>query len=94
MTRIELAKKIANKSGIATDAVTLVLTLAIEEIRHAVNNGEEVTLRTSGTFYRHNQPQKTARNISKNYATTLPPCFTPEFKPATTWREHLKKNSK
>ena len=53
-----------------------------------------VGLLTFGTFYRHNQPQKTARNISKNYAITLPPCFTPKFKPATTWREHLKKISK
>ena len=93
MKRIDLAKKIAYKTGITTDAVNLILTLAIEEIRESVNRGEPVTLRTFGTFYRHFRPLKVGRNISKNYAITLPPTFTPKFKPAKTWKQKLIKIS-
>ena len=89
MTRNELSHKIADKSGITTEAVNLILTLAIEEIRESVNRGEPVTLRTFGTFYRHVQPPKVGRNIAKGYSVTIPPTFTPKFKPAKTWKQHL-----
>lgn len=89
MTRNELSHKIADKSGITTEAVNLILTLAIEEIRESVNRGEPVTLRTFGTFYRHVQPLKVGRNIAKGYSVTIPPTFTPKFKPAKTWKQTL-----
>ena len=89
MTRNELSHKIADKSGITTEAVNLILTLAIEEIRESVNRGEPVTLRTFGTFYRHVQPLKVGRNIAKGYSVTIPPRFTPKFKPAKTWKQQL-----
>ena len=89
MKRIELTRKIADKSGITAEAVNLILTLAIEEIRESVNRGEPVTLRTFGTFYRHVQPLKVGRNIAKGYSVTIPPTFTPKFKPAKTWKQHL-----
>ena len=94
MKRIELTRKIADKSGITTEAVNLILTLAIEEIRESVNRGEPVTLRTFGTFYRHVQPLKVGRNIAKGYSVTIPPTFTPKFKPAKTWKQHLIKITK
>ena len=93
MKRIELAKKIADKSGITTEAVNLVLSLAIEEIRESVNRGEPVTLRTFGTFYRHVRPLKVGRNIFKGCPVTIPPTFTPKFKPAKTWKQKLIKIS-
>ena len=89
MTRNELSHKIADKSGITAEAVNLILTLAIEEIRESVNRGEPVTLRTFGTFYRHIQPPKVGRNIAKGYSFTIPPTFTPKFKPAKTWKQTL-----
>ena len=94
MKRIELAKKIADKSGITTEAVNLVLSLAIEEIRESVNRGEPVTLRTFGTFYRHTQPLKVGRNITKGYAISIPPTFTPKFKVGKTWKHELIKITK
>ena len=74
--------------------MNLILTLAIEEIRESVNRGEPVTLRTFGTFYRHVQPLKVGRNIAKGYSVTIPPTFTPKFKPAKTWKQHLIKITK
>ena len=92
MTRDQLTKKIATKSGITTEAVTLVLTLAIEEIRQAVNQGEEVTLRTFGTFYRHVQPAKRVNDIRRGIPLTMPPQFIPKFKPGMKWKNEIKNN--
>ena len=90
MTRDQLTKKIATKSGITTEAVTLVLTLAIEEIRQSVNSGEPVTLRTFGTFYRHNQPAKIGRRLSDNTPLPIPPRYAVRFKSGLVWKSEIR----
>lgn len=92
MKRLELAKKIAYKTGITTEAVNLILTLAIEEIRESVNRGEPVTLRTFGTFYRHVQPAKRVNDIRRGIPLTMPPQFIPKFKPGMKWKNEIKNN--
>ena len=92
MTRNELSHKIADKSGITTEAVNLILTLAIEEIRESVNRGEPVTLRTFGTFYRHVQPAKRVNDIRRGIPLTMPPQFIPKFKPGMKWKNEIKNN--
>ena len=90
MTRNELSHKIADKSGITTEAVNLILTLAIEEIRESVNRGEPVTLRTFGTFYRHNQPAKIGRRLSDNTPLPIPPRYAVRFKPGLVWKSEIR----
>ena len=89
MKKRDLSYRIANTTGIRADVVETILNEAISEIKQAVNRGEDVTLRTFGTFYRHVQPLKVGRNIAKGYSVTIPPTFTPKFKPAKTWKQTL-----
>lgn len=89
MTKQELSHRIADTTGIRADVVDTIISLAIQEVKQAVNRGEDVTLRTFGTIYRHVQPAKTARNISRGYAISLPPCYAPKIKFAKTWRQEL-----
>ena len=89
MTKQDLSHRIADTTGVRADVVETILNEAISEIKQAVNRGEAVTLRTFGTFSRHVQPAKTARNISRGYAISLPPCYAPKIKFAKTWRQEL-----
>ncbi len=93
MKKRDLSNRIADTTGVRADVVETILNEAISEIKQAVNRGEDVTLRTFGTFYRHVQPAKTARNISRGYAISLPPCYTPKIKFAKSWRQELKKQA-
>ena len=89
MTRNELSKRIARRSGITPDAVDTIIQLTIEEIKKAVNRGEPVTLRTFGTFFRHRTPPKRGNNISKGIPVAIPARHTPKFKPGKTWKQEL-----
>lgn len=89
MTRITLCKRIAAKTGITADAVDTILTIAMEEIKHTVNRGEPVTLRTFGTFYRYNQPAKAVNDITRSIPLTIPPRFVPKFKPGKNWKKEI-----
>lgn len=93
MKKRDLSYRIANTTGIRADVVETILNEAISEIKQAVNRGEAVTLRTFGTFSRHVQPAKTARNISRGYSISLPPCYAPKIKFAKSWRQELKKQA-
>ena len=93
MKKRDLSYRIANTTGIRADVVATSLNEAISEIKQAVSRGDEVTLRTFGTFYRYDQPAKTARNISRGYSISLPPCYAPKIKFAKSWRQELKKQA-
>lgn len=89
MTRITLCKRIAAKTGITADAVDTILTIAMEEIKHTVNRGEPVTLRTFGTFYRYNQPEKVGRFLATNTPLRIPARHAVRFKPGKTWKNEI-----
>jgi len=90
MTKAELVKAIAARTGIEPATVSTVVEKLMEEIRQSIIGGENVYLRGFGSFIRKHRAQKAARNITKNTSITIPACDVPAFKPSKAFAEKVK----
>ena len=72
MTKAEMVREIADKTGIEKQVVMQIVEGMMESIRNSMINGEEVFLRGFGSFIIKRRAQKTARNISKNTTIVIP----------------------
>ena len=91
MTKAELVKEIAGKTGIETNAVSTIVEAMMETIKDNMAQGNEVFLRGFGSFTLKKRAEKTARNITKNTTRTIPAHDIPAFKPAKSFVNSLKK---
>lgn len=82
MTKAELVKEIAARTGIEAVKVAGVVEELMETVRRSLAAGENVYLRGFGSFTRKCRAQKVARNITKNTSITVPACQVPAFKPS------------
>lgn len=85
MTKAELVREVADKTGVEKQVVMQVVEGMMESIRNSMINGEEVFLRGFGSFIIKRRTSKPARNISKNTTITIPAHNIPAFKPAKTF---------
>ena len=69
MTKIELVKIVAQKTGIDQVTVLAAVEGVVDTLKEALIEKENVYIRGWGTWTLKHRAQKTARNISKN--TTL-----------------------
>lgn len=90
MTKAELVREIAEKTGVEKQVVMQVIEGTMESIRNSMINGEEVFLRGFGSFIIKRRAQKTARNISKNTTIVIPAHNIPAFKPAKRFQLKVK----
>ncbi len=90
MTKIEIVREIASKTGLSTKDVMLVIESLMDTIKTSMGNGEEVFLRGFGSFIIKHRAEKTARNISKNITIIVPAHDIPAFKPAKEFMEQVK----
>lgn len=90
MTKAELVREIAEKTGIEKQVVMQVIEGTMESIRNSMINGEEVFLRGFGSFIIKRRARKTARNISKNTTIVIPAHNIPAFKPAKSFQLKVK----
>lgn len=86
MTKAELVREIAKRTGVEKEVVMQVVEGTMESIRNSMINGEEVFLRGFGSFIIKRRAQKTARNISKNTTIVIPAHNIPAFKPAKSFQ--------
>ena len=86
MTKAEMVREIADKTGIEKQVVMQIVEGMMESIRNSMINGEEVFLRGFGSFIIKRRAQKTARNISKNTTIVIPAHNIPAFKPSKSFR--------
>ena len=91
MTKIELVREIASKTGLGTKEVMAIVESMIETIKTSMTNGEEVFMRGFGSFIIKRRAEKTARNISKNTTIIVPAHDIPAFKPAKEFMEMVSK---
>jgi len=63
-------------------------------VKNALEKGDNVYLRGFGSFIIKNRKQKTGRNISKKVSIIIPAHNIPAFKPAKTFVESVKNQSK
>jgi DNA-binding protein HU-beta len=92
MTKAEIVKSIAEKTGLDAKEVLVVVEAFMEEIRTSLaNNKENVYLRGFGSFIVKHRAQKTARNISKNTTLVIEAHDLPAFKPCKSFIERMDK---
>ena len=82
MTKIELVREIAAKTGLENKDVMVVVESLMQTIKTSMADGEEVFLRGFGSFIIKQRAEKTARDISKNTTIIVPAHNIPAFKPA------------
>lgn len=90
MTKAELAKEIASKTGLEKKDVVVIIESLMDTIKTSMAEGEEVFLRGFGSFIIKHRANKTARNISKNTTVIIPAHDIPAFRPAKEFMEQVK----
>ena len=90
MTKIEIVRKIASKTGLPTKDVLEIVESLMETIKTSMGNGEEVFLRGFGSFIIKRRAEKTARDISKNITVVVPAHDIPAFRPAKEFMDQVK----
>ena len=66
MTKSDIVKQIAEKTGFEKEIVSAVVENFMEQVRSSLIHGENIYLRGFGTFLLKQRAEKVARNISKN----------------------------
>lgn len=91
MTKSEIASEIAKTTGIDKAAVVTVIEQFMTVVKDSLANGENVYLRSFGSFIVKARAEKTARNISKNRPIIIPAHNIPAFKPANCFKIEVAK---
>ena len=82
MTKADLVSNISDKLGIDKADVQATIEKFMKEIKVSLEKGENVYLRSFGSFIIKQRAKKTGRNISKNIAVNIPAHNIPSFKPS------------
>ena len=90
MTKIEIVREIASKTGLSTKDVMVIVESLMDTIKTTMINGDEVFLRGFGSFIIKHRAEKTARNISQNITVIVPAHDIPAFKPAKEFMDQVK----
>ena len=87
MTKIELVRAVAQKTGIDQPTVLAAVEATIETLKDQLVAKENVYIRGWGTWTLKHRATKTARNISKNTTMVIPAHDIPYFKPCKEFME-------
>lgn len=92
MTKADIVAEIAEKTGLEKVDVQTTVEAFMEEVKTALEEGENVYLRGFGSFVIKERAEKTGRNISRNTTIIIPAHNIPSFKPAKVFMEGVKTN--
>jgi DNA-binding protein HU-beta len=90
MTKNDLVKDIADKTGVEKIEVLRIVESLMDTVKSNMIKGKNIYLRSFGTFLVKKRAKKTARNISKKTTIIIPEHFAPAFKPAKEFAEKIK----
>ncbi len=90
MTKAEIVNQIARNTGIERTLVSEVVENFMEEIKTAMQGGENVYLRGFGSFILKTRAKKIARNIKLNTSIVVPEHEIPAFKPSKEFALNVK----
>ncbi|MBO7137522.1 MAG: integration host factor subunit beta [Bacteroidaceae bacterium] len=91
MTKIELVKMVAEKTGIDQSTAMVAVEGVIDTLKESLIQKENVYIRGWGTWTLKHRAKKTARNISKNTTLVIPAHDIPYFKPCKDFLEAVAK---
>ena len=85
MTKADIVKEIANRTGIDSKVVLQTIEAFMTIVKEQMANEENIYLRGFGRFIIKQRAAKTARNISRNTTLIIPAHNIPAFKPAKSF---------
>jgi DNA-binding protein HU-beta len=94
MTKAEIVSEISSKTGIEKIAVLAIVEEFMTVVKDSLTDGNNVYLRGFGSFIVRKRAEKTGRNISKNTTVIIPAHNIPAFKPAKSFMNDVKNNTK
>ena len=90
MTKSELIEALAARQNhLAFNDVELSVKSVLEQMSHALANGERIEIRGFGSFSLHYRPPRMGRNPKTGSAVALPGKHVPHFKPGKELRERV-----
>ena len=90
MTKSELIEALARRqTHLAFSDVELAVKSVIEQMSHALAQGERIEVRGFGSFALHYRPPRMGRNPQTGDAVALPGKHVPHFKPGKELRERV-----
>ncbi len=93
MTKSELIEALAERQKhLAFNDVELAVKSLLEQMSHALSNGERIEIRGFGSFSLHYRPPRMGRNPKTGTAVALPGKYVPHFKPGKELRERVNGN--
>lgn len=90
MRKADLVNAISEKTGVAKVDVLVTLEELFKEIKSTMTKGENVYIRSFGSFVIKRRAKKVGRNIKKGKAIEIPEHYIPSFKPAKVFTDHVK----
>ena len=85
MRKADLVNAISEKTGVAKVDVLVTLEELFKEIKSTMTKGENVYIRSFGSFVIKRRAKKVGRNIKKGKSIEIPEHYIPSFKPAKTF---------
>ena len=90
MTKQDLVRSIATKSGLTKKDAEGVLNVVLEEISNALKSGEKVQLIGFGTFETRKRSPRTGRNPQTGETIEIPEMTVPAFRAGNKLKEAVK----
>jgi DNA-binding protein HU-beta len=90
MTKADIVSEISKSTGSNREEVLRIVESFMEGVKDALTRGENVYLRSFGSFIIKQRAEKTARNISKNTTIKIPAHRVPAFKPSKEFSAKVK----
>ncbi|MCP5143105.1 MAG: integration host factor subunit beta [Gammaproteobacteria bacterium] len=90
MTKSELIELLASRQGhLAYKDVELAVKSLLEQMSHALADGERIEIRGFGSFSLHYRAPRMGRNPKTGESVSLPGKYVPHFKPGKELRERV-----
>ena len=94
ITRSELIEALSSRQQhLAANDVELAVKSMLEQMTHALADGERIEIRGFGSFSLHFRPPRMGRNPKTGDAVALPGKHVPHFKPGKELRERVNGSS-
>jgi len=90
MRKADLVAAISEKTGVPKVDVLVTLETFFKEVKGSLSEGENVYIRSFGSFIIKKRAKKIGRHFKKNEAIEIPEHFIPSFKPAKVFVEQVK----
>ena len=92
MTKADSVARISEAKGVEKAEVQATVEAFMEEVKKALESGNNVYLRGFGSFIIKRRAEKTGRNISKNTTIKIPAHNIPAFKPSKVFVDVVKES--